>query len=151
MIRTFLIDALKSLLPVPKASLTGKEWKKLPLNCLIILRWFSRASCKIISGWSIFHRHSVPTGFVWCLKEKELFGTYMEDLSPRRLWHCLITLKATRNTQQYPASDTAFRCHLWTPFSSLCPSSSPKKQEWTSQHTLNITNLFGITGKRFLS
>jgi hypothetical protein len=36
-----------------------------PLNCLIILQWFSRASFIICSGGSIFQRHSVPTGFVW--------------------------------------------------------------------------------------
>lgn len=37
---------------------------RLPLHCLIKLWWFSRASCRIFPGWSIFHRHSVPTGFV---------------------------------------------------------------------------------------
>lgn len=75
------------------------------------------------------------------------------DASSWGLWHCLITLKATRNLQQYPASDTTFRCHLWPPFSYPSPYRlwSPQKEERTLQFILNLTYLFWITGKRFLS
>lgn len=41
--------------------------KDQPLNCRIMFWCFSRASCRIFSAGSIFHRHSVPTGLVWCL------------------------------------------------------------------------------------
>lgn len=42
-----------------------KNW--VPRNWRIMLRWFSSASWRIFSAGSIFQRHSVPTGFVWCL------------------------------------------------------------------------------------
>lgn len=42
-----------------------KSWA--PRNWRIMLRWFSSASWRIFSAGSIFQRHSVPTGFVWCL------------------------------------------------------------------------------------
>lgn len=38
-----------------------------PLNCRIMFWCFSSASCRIFSAGSIFQRHSVPTGLVWCL------------------------------------------------------------------------------------
>lgn len=41
--------------------------KHQPLNCRIMFWWFSTASCRIFSAGSIFQRHSVPTGLVWCL------------------------------------------------------------------------------------
>lgn len=36
-----------------------------------MLRWFSIAPFTIVSGSSIFHFHSVPTGFVWCLRRRK--------------------------------------------------------------------------------
>lgn len=51
-----------------KWSLVVHTWSSQPLNCRIMFWCFSRASCRIFSAGSIFQRHSVPTGLVWCLE-----------------------------------------------------------------------------------
>lgn len=51
-----------------KWSLVVHTWNSQPLNCRIMFWCFSRASCRIFSAGSIFQRHSVPTGLVWCLE-----------------------------------------------------------------------------------